>query len=97
MISVKMATYKYYKYDEKLNSYGQLQLNPEADGQVKISIFTTSQSIQDNINYKGANYIGLTHSSLLDDKTVIEYGDIKLKVLYVNPDGHYKQVFLAEI
>lgn len=96
MISVNMATYKYYKYDEKLNSYGQLPLSPDAAGEVKIAIYTTSQSIQDNINYKDANYIGLTHS-LLDDKTVIQYGDKKLKVLYVNSVGRLKQVFLKEI
>lgn len=96
MVSVKMATYNYYKYSEKLNSYGQLTLPTEPTGAVKIAIYTTSQSIQDNINYKGANYLGLTHS-LLDDKTVIQYGDKKLKVLYVSPDRRYNQVFLAEI
>lgn len=97
MIGVKMATYKYYKYDEKLNSYGQLQLSNEEAGAVKIAIFTTSQSIQDNINYKDANYLGLTFSKLLDDKCVIQYGDKKLKVLYINPEARVKQVFLKEI
>ena len=92
-----MATYKYYKYDEKLNSYGQLTLPNEPTGEVKIAIFTTSQSIQDNINYKDANYIGLTFSKLLDDNCVIQYGDKKLKVLYVNPEARVKQVFLKEI
>lgn len=97
MISVDMATYNYYKYDEKLNEYGQLTLSSEPVGEVKIAINTTSQSIQDNINYKDASYLGLTHSNLLDDKCVIEYGDLKLKVLYVNPYGRLKQVFLKEI
>lgn len=61
-----------------------------------MAIYITSQNIQDNINYKGATYLGLTHS-LLDDKTVIQYGDKKLKVLYVNPEGRLKQVFMAEL
>ena len=28
---------------------------------------------------------------------VIKYGDEMLKVLYVNPNGRYKQVFLGKI
>lgn len=95
MIGTKGRFYDFYKYSVD-NAYGQKTLPEEAAGRVKIAIFTTSQSIQDNINYSGANYIGLTHS-LLDDLTVIQYGDKKLKVLYVNPDGRYNQVFLAEI
>lgn len=96
MISVNMGIYKYYKYQDK-NEYGQIQLNPEAAGEVKIAIYTTSQSVQDNINYKDANYIGLTNSSLLDDMSAIEYEDKMLKVLYVNSKGRLKQVFLKEI
>ena len=96
MISVDMKIQKYFKYNNRDN-YGQLTLSPDAAGEVKIAIYTTSQSIQDNINYKDANYIGLTNSSLLDDKTAVEYEDKKLKVLYVNPVGRFKQVFLKEI
>ena len=92
-----MVIYKYYKYSDKLNSYGQYTLSQTPAGEVKMAIFTTSQSIQDNINYQNANYLGLTHSSLLDDKTVIDYKGKKLKVLYVNPEGRMKQVFLQEI
>ena len=96
MINVKMVIYKYYKYSDKLNSYGQYTLPNSPAGEVKMAIFTTSQSIQDNINYQNANYIGLTHS-LLDDKTVIDYKGKKLKVLYVNTEGRLNQVFLEEI
>lgn len=91
-----MKSLKYYKYSD-VNGYGQLTLSKEAAGEVKIAIFTSSQAIQDNINYKDANYIGLTCSSLLDDNCAIEYGDKKLKVLYITPDGRYKQVYLQEI
>ena len=96
MINVKMVIYKYFKYSDKLNSYGQLTLPSEPSGEVKMAIFTTSQSIQNNINYQNANYIGLTYS-LLDDKTVIDYKGKKLKVLYVNTEGRLNQVFLTEI
>ena len=97
MINTKMRSYNYFKYLEEKDSYGLPKLSNEAEGTVKIAIFTTSQSIQDNINYRDANYIGLTHSALLDDATVIQYGDKKLKVLYVNPEARVKQVFLKEI
>jgi hypothetical protein len=95
MINNDMRIYDYFLYQDK-NGYGQPQLSQEAQGSVKMAINITSQSVQDNINYKGASYIGLTHA-LLDDTYVIQYGAVKLKVLYVNPKGRLKQVFLAEI
>lgn len=95
MINADMKTYNYFAFGLD-NGYGQPQLTTEPIGTVKMAINITSQSIQDNINYKQASYIGLTHA-LLDDTAVIEYGDKKLKVLYVNPKGRLKQVFLAEI
>ena len=96
MFNRDMRQYNYYTYGEP-NAYGQPQLSTEPKGQVKLAIYISSQSIQDNINYKGANYVGLTHSSLLDDSCVIDYKGAKLKVLYINPQGRLKQVFLAEI
>ena len=96
MINNEMKYYKYYQYKDK-NKYGQLTLSNVASGDVKIAIFTTTESIQDNINYKDASYIGLTHSNILSDKCAIQYGDIKLKVLYIIPHGRLKQVFLKEI
>lgn len=96
MISRKLESYQYYKYDSK-NQYGQLTLSNSPAGAVNVAIFTTSQSIQDNINYKDANYLGLTYSNLLDDTCVIQYGDKKLKVLYVNAEGRLRQVFFKEI
>lgn len=95
MINSNMRTYNYFTFGET-NDYGQAQLSQDISGTVKMCINISSQSIQDNINYKDCQYIGLTHS-LLDDSCVIEYGDKKLKVLYVNPLGRLKQVFLAEL
>ena len=96
MINSRMRLYDFYKYDT-LDAYGQYVAADEAAGKVKMAISTTSTQIQDNINYKDANYIGLTFSSLLDDKTIIDYNGTKLKVLYVNPEGRLNQVFLAEL
>jgi hypothetical protein len=96
VLNIKSRFYQYYRYGDR-NAYGQPTLSNVPSGEVKIAIFTTSQSIQDNINYKDANYIGLTMTSLLDDRCVIQYGDKKLKVLYVNPEARVKQVFLKEI
>ena len=95
MISAQMKTYNYFTLGDS-DGYGQPQLSTEPKGQIKMAINITSQSIQDNINYKDATYMGLTFY-LLDDTYVIEYGDKKLKVLYINPMGRYNQVFLAEL
>jgi hypothetical protein len=90
-----MRLYDYFLYEGK-DAYGSPVLSDEPKGQIKMTINITSQSIQENINYSNASYIGLTYS-LLDDSYVIQYGEEKLKVLYVNPKGRMKQVFLAKI
>lgn len=95
MISADMRQYKYYLYGEK-NAYGQTVFSTEPAGTIKISINTTSTAIQDNVRYKDATYLGLT-SEPVTDKYVIEYGEEKLKVLYVLPKGRLKQVFLKNI
>lgn len=90
-----MRWYDYYTFDNS-DEYGAPQLSEEVKGKIKIAIFTTSQGIQDNINYSNANYIGLTLSPI-NDSFVIKYGEEKLKVLYVNPQGRYTQAYLAKI
>lgn len=95
MINADMRSYDYFTFGE-MDAYGQPQLSKAPIGSVKMSINISSQSVQDNINYKQAAYVGLTYA-LLDDTCVIQYGDKKLKVLYVNNKGRLNQVFLAEI
>ena len=95
MINADMRNYTYFTFGEK-NAYGQPQLSQEPQGEIKIAINTTSQNIQDNINYKGASYIGLTFGNI-DDTYVIQYGAERLKVLYVQPKGRYKQAFLTKL
>lgn len=94
MIATDMRSYDYFTYGDD-NGYGQPTLSETAQGSIKMAIYTTSQAIQDNINYKDASYIGLTHDSKVDDSYVIQYGDERLKVLYIQPKGRYKQVFMG--
>lgn len=96
MINTDMRLYDYYTYSSA-DAYGQPQLSSEVQGSVKMAINISSQSIQDNILYENCSYIGLTMDSAVNDTFVIQYGEEKLKVLYVNPKGKYKQVFLQKI
>ena len=96
MINAQMKTYNYFTFGA-LDEYGQKTLSTEPIGTVKIAINTLSQNVADNINYKDSSYIGLTFNNSIDDSWAIAYGETKLKVLYVNPMGRYKQVFLKEI
>ena len=94
MINYDMKNYNFYLYSSR-DEYGQERLTDTIQGSVKMSINITNQAAQQNINYSGASYVGLTYQ-LLDDTYVIEYGDKLLKVLYVNPKGRLKQVFMNE-
>ena len=95
MINANMRVYDYFTFGEE-NEYGQAQLSEEPKGQIKMAINLTSTSIQDNINYQEAQYIGLTHAKV-DDTYVIAFGNERLKVLYVNPFGRLNQVFMKTI
>lgn len=96
MINSNMRIYDYYTYGEQ-DAYGQPKLSEEVQGTVKMAINISSKSIQDNILYKDCSYVGLTMNSTVNDTFVIQYGEEKLKVLYVYPNGRYKQVFLKKI
>jgi hypothetical protein len=96
MINNNMKIYDYYTYDGE-NAYGQEVLSTDVKGTVKLAIYETSTSIQDNINYKDSQYIGLTLQKGINDNMVIQYGEIKLKVLYVSERGRFYQVFLHKI
>lgn len=96
MINAEFRLYNYYTFGAD-NGYGMPQLSSTPEGQVKMAINISSQSVQDNILYKDCSYIGLTLDANVNDTYVIEYGKSKLKVLYVNPKGRYKQIFLKEM
>lgn len=95
MINADMRTYNFFTFGDN-NGYGSPTLSSEVKGTLKMAINTTSQSVQDNIQYKGATYIGLTHDNV-EDTYVIAFGSQKLKVLYVQPKGRFKQVFMTEL
>lgn len=100
MINTDMRLYDYFTTGTK-NAYGQIVSKPAADavpeGQIKLAINISSQSIQDHIIYKNCSYVGLTTDKSINDKMVIKYGDELLKVQYVNPKGRFTQVFLKNI
>lgn len=96
MINANLHSYNYFTFGGA-DEYGAPVLTEDYQGSIKIAIFTTSQNITDNINYRDANYIGLTRANIIDDTFVIEYGKEKLKVLYIQPKGRFKQVFLKKI
>lgn len=94
MINADMREYQYHVYGDA-NAYGQPSLSPEAQGVVKMAIYTTSQAIHESIKYNGATYIGLTNDSKVNDAYVIKYKKERLKVLYVQPHGRFMQVFMG--
>lgn len=96
MINANMRLYDYYTYGAK-DSYGQPTLSKEVQGSIKMSIHISSQEIQGNINYRDCSYVGLTSDKTINDSFVIKYGEEKLKVLYVNPQGKFIQVYLKKI
>lgn len=98
MINIQMRKYDFFTLGEE-DEYGQLQIpdeNAKPVGEIKMSINTTSQSIQDNIRYKDATYIGLTHANV-NDTYIIDFNGERLKVLYVNNMGRLNQVFMKNI
>ena len=94
MINTNFRSYPYFTIGGS-DSYGQPQLSAK-QGYVKMAVYLNSQSTQDNIKYSDTAYIGLTYDNTINDTYVIQYGNEKLKVLYVNSFGRYKQVYMGE-
>ena len=95
MINTNMRHYTYFTFGET-NAYGEPELSADTVGTIKISIDIISQGLQNNILYSSATYVGLTND-YVDDTYVINYENKRLKVLYVNSRGRYKEVFMAEM
>jgi hypothetical protein len=96
MIQAQMKQYPYYLYGSK-NSLGELTINTTVPtGFIEMAINILSQSTEDSILYSGCEYIGLTRQEV-NDNYVIQYGNNKLKVKYVNKIGRLNQVFLKEM
>lgn len=96
MINASMRFYDYFTLLDN-DEYGQPQLSNKK-GSVKMSINLQTQTPVDNIKYKDATYVGLSLDKSIDDTYVIKFDEnTRLKVLYVNPFGRYKQIFMAEM
>ena len=96
MINTNMKIYNYFTLGDS-DGYGQPTISEEPKGTIKMAIYISSQSTQDNINYENCNYVGLTTDKSVNDKMVIQKGDEMLKVLYVNTEGRFTQAFLARL
>lgn len=96
MVNTQMRKYSYSKVTEINDDYGQPTINEEA-GVIKMAINFASEAIQENPLYSGAQYTGLTLNKSIDASYIIQYGEDKLKVTYVNKLGKYTQVFMARM
>lgn len=96
MINNDMRLYNYYTFGDS-DGYGQAALSADVKGQVKIAINIVSHGTVDNILYSECTYIGLTHDKNINDSYVIDYNGEKLKVLYINDKGRFKQIYLKGI
>ena len=96
MINSNFRIYDYFTFGAN-DEYGQPQLSEEVKGSVKMAIFPTSQTVQANILYHNAQYMGLTFDKSVNDTLVIDYNGTKLKILYVTPGDRLQQVFLAKL
>ena len=96
MITTEMRQYNYFTFGAD-DGYGQPTLSTAPAGQIKMAIYLTSQSIQDNVLFENCAYMGLTNATEVNSTYVIQYGEERLKVLYVNPKGRYKQVYMARM
>ena len=92
MINTNMRSYDFFTIGLD-NGYGQKVISSAPVGIIKMAINISNQATADSILYKDATYIGLTQAEV-DDTFVIQYGEDRLKVLYVNPKGRYKQVYM---
>lgn len=99
MIFSNMRYYDYWLIT--VNEEYQQEVLPDAaaepTGQVKLAIYPTSTGTQENILYANCSYVGLTFDAEIDDKYIIQYGTERLKVMYKQPIGRYKQVFLKRV
>ncbi len=101
MINANMREYEYFLISAEPNDYGQHTIiknensEPEIQGTIKMAISIASQSVTDNITYKGANYIGVTHDKDMSDHYVINYNGTLLKVQYIT-DSRFRIAFLGE-
>ena len=92
----QMKSYNFYTLEDELNDYGEHEAAQTASGTIEMAINLKTETMKDYILYSQAQYIGLTADSITD-KYIIEYGNEKLKVLYVNTFGRLNQAFMERM
>ena len=95
MINIEMKTYNFYTLGEN-DEYGQPMVSNIPTGSLTMAIYPITHSIGDNVIYSNATYMGLTRE-LVSDKYIFDYKDMRLKVLYVQELGRFKQVYMAKM
>ena len=99
MIMANMRLYDYWMITVN-EEYAQ-EILPDTSGtptgKVKLSIYPTTTGTQDNILYANCAFMGLTFDAEINDKYIIQYGKERLKVMYIQPIGRYKQVFMKRL
>ena len=99
MINNNFRLYNYWLIT--LNAEYAQEVLPDADeppaGQIKMAIYPTSTGTQENILYANCSYVGLTYNAEIDDKYIIQYGKERLKVMYIQPNLRFKQVYLKRV
>jgi len=78
------------------DEYGQDLVEPIAQKKITLTFGLYNHKQTDDIRYEDVEYTGLTPYDVADDQ-VIELNGFKYKVLFVNPFGRMKQVFLRKI
>lgn len=87
------VTYK--TLSKELDEYGQ----PVADNVKKeclMAISVTKHSPTDSPLYVNSEFTGITQDKNINDKCIVNYEDMKLKVLYIIK-GRFNQVFMQRI
>jgi hypothetical protein len=77
------------------DEYGQDLNAPISQSSITLTFGLYTHQQTDDIRYQDVEYTGLTVYDVADNQ-VIQIGDKKYKVLFVNPFGRMKQVFLKK-
>ena len=85
----------YTSYIDELDEYGQPKVdNTEKECLMAISV--TKHSPVDSPLYVDSEYTGITMDNELNDKCIVKYNGMKLKILYILK-GRFNQVFMQRI
>jgi hypothetical protein len=76
-----------------MDEYGQEEIDLENAVPIQLTFGLYNHHDTEDVRYQDVEYTGLTHS-VVSDKNIIQIGETKYKVKFVNPFGRLNQVFL---